>query len=506
MNRLVVENLKERTSMRWSNLLGKLKKSAPDEPRSRPPSIDQMHIYNALWSLPDHVSGMENSALRRMADLEKHGAPQSMTLLTFNPRVDVIRAKARLVGEGRMTEATRVRNIWDYLRQLADEQLHTYVGDKPTDSIPEPTGTPTEEAPYFTAHRNENNRVIRRTYTRADGTTLATHVTTTEQKRFILHDTRGTPLVEWPNPDELYKQWLKRTIAEQPAVLIIDDKKIGEFAHTIPGRTFNTVLFVHGSHLENSSEGPHGPILKARRNTIKNLNGFDLVAVQTVQQRDAIGSRDVDTSNIRIIPSSIPNRAYSANSGHQRDEHAGIVVATLSALKRVDHAIYAARLARKDVADLSLTVCGDGVERDNLESLIDGLSLNETVRLLGQVGDVAERLAASSFSLLTSTSEGHPLVLIESMAAGCIPISYEIAYGPRDIITHGVNGYIVPFGDIDALAIQIQEFVALPDADRSRMRQAAAERALDFGSARSFDRWTDALATVRSNSQPGTAT
>ena len=484
--------------MRWPKLLGKIKTPSSDETTTPPASIDQLHVYNALWSLPDHVSGMENSALRRMTDFQTHGTPQSMTLLTFNPRVDIITAKKRLVDEGRMNEATELRNIWDDLRNLNDQKLRTFTGKLTTDPIPDQAGTPTDEAPHFVAHRDTNNRVIRRTYSRPDGTILAVHVTTKDQKRFILCDSTGTPLVEWSDPNELYKQWLKHTITEQPAVLIIDDKKIGEFAHSIPDRSFNTVLFVHGSHLEEPSEGPHGPILKARRNTINNLSGFDLVALQTEQQRNAIKARGIDVSNTRIIPSSLPAKAYTASSGRDRDESAGIVVATLSALKQVDHAVHAIRRAQRDGIGVTLTICGDGVERESLETLIEGLSLSDTVKLLGQVDDVPQRLTASSLSLITSTSEGLSLSILESMAAGCIPISYDISFGPRDIITHGVNGYIVPADDIDSLAQQIGKFLALPEAEKDQMRQAAAERAMDYSPEKNTQRWTDALTALAS--------
>ncbi|MGO1592598.1 glycosyltransferase, partial [Ancrocorticia sp.] len=244
------------------------------------------------------------------------------------------------------------------------------------------------------------------------------------------------------------------------------------------------------------TEGPHGPILKARRNTINNLAGFDLVALQTEQQRDTLATRGIDTTNTRIIPSSLPAEAYTADDDQNRNESAGTIVATLSELKRVDHAIRAIHATREDGTGVSLQVCGDGVERRNLEALVDELSLEGSVKFLGQVSDVPERLAASSFSLLTSTSEGHPLVLIESMAAGCIPIFYDIAYGPRDIITHGVNGFIVPYGDIGALAATIKEFIALPSSERESMRQAAVERAGDYSPARSFERWSSVLKTL----------
>ena len=115
--------------MRWPKLLSKVKKPAPEDANTLAPSFDQLHIYNALWSLPDHVSGMENSALCRMSDLQQHGSPRSMTLLTFNPRVEVITAKARLVDEGRMNKTTGIRN-----RRLASATSGTTFDNSATNS------------------------------------------------------------------------------------------------------------------------------------------------------------------------------------------------------------------------------------------------------------------------------------------------------------------------------------------------------------------------------------
>ncbi|WP_200914854.1 glycosyltransferase [Arthrobacter sp. Leaf234] len=49
-------------------------------------------------------------------------------------------------------------------------------------------------------------------------------------------------------------------------------------------------------------------------------------------------------------------------------------------------------------------------------------------------------LWAASFTLLTSTTEGLPLVLLEAMSGGCLPIAYDIPYGPADLIEDA--GYV----------------------------------------------------------------
>ncbi|HIW99801.1 MAG TPA: glycosyltransferase, partial [Candidatus Nesterenkonia stercoripullorum] len=76
----------------------------------------------------------------------------------------------------------------------------------------------------------------------------------------------------------------------------------------------------------------------------------------------------------------------------------------------------------------------------------------------------------------------------------CIPIAYDIEYGPSDIITDGVDGFLVPPGDIDALAEAITRFLAMDRAKVVRMREAAIARAQDFSAEKIVQRWGAAIA------------
>lgn len=55
-------------------------------------------------------------------------------------------------------------------------------------------------------------------------------------------------------------------------------------------------------------------------------------------------------------------------------------------------------------------------------------------------------------SLLTSRFEGFALTLMESINEGCPAISYDIKYGPSEIILHGENGYLIEADNIDEFA------------------------------------------------------
>ena len=85
----------------------------------------------------------------------------------------------------------------------------------------------------------------------------------------------------------------------------------------------------------------------------------------------------------------------------------------------------------------------------------------------------------SVFYAMTSLSEGLPYVVIEAMSQGLPAVAYDVRVGPRAIITHGENGFLIPENAEDAFA----EKAILLITDRERRTQmslAAQKRAKDF--------------------------
>ncbi len=114
-----------------------------------------------------------------------------------------------------------------------------------------------------------------------------------------------------------------------------------------------------------------------------------------------------------------------------------------------------------------LVVAGDGPLRDELARRTQGHTQADRVRLLGRV-DRSEMDALFKWCdglVLTSQSEGCPLVVMEAMAAGRIAAVSTGSGGARDAINHGVDGLIFEIGDMPSLA---QELASLAK-DRSRL-------------------------------------
>jgi glycosyltransferase involved in cell wall biosynthesis len=99
-----------------------------------------------------------------------------------------------------------------------------------------------------------------------------------------------------------------------------------------------------------------------------------------------------------------------------------------------------------------LLILGEGNERAELETLIHSLGLDGLVDLPGYVVNPFPYMKNSSVFVLSSRWEGLPNALIQALACGCPVVSTNCPTGPMEILQGGKYGYLVPVGDVDALA------------------------------------------------------
>lgn len=470
-----------------------------DEPTRLAFGTDAAHVYNVLWGIPESMGGMTTAALRRIRSFQNFGNPLSQTILTFSPRMDTDEIRDRLIAQGKMRDDVELVNIWQDLRGRSEDELIRLEGESPRMPIPDEDGELENITAFYDVFRNSRTgRVIRRNYMRGDGSLLLADIEDPKLgRRFILHSPAGEPMVEWRRPRDFYNAWITATVTKSPAAVIVDDKKVSEFIHEISDRDFALILFLHGSHLRRPWNGDHGQPLRARTDTMRNFDRFDIVGVQTQQQAEAIRAMGFSGDNIRLLTGELPQGSVVADPPMRRDMGNAVMVANLIDLKRIEHPIRAVAKLRDRGVAVSLTVLGEGPARPKLETLIDELDLGDRVALPGYVNDVHERLTSASFSTLTSTSEGLPLSLLEAMGAGCVPIVYDITYGPQDLIEQGDNGFITPWSDIDALADQIEEFLALESGEVESMRRAAVRSVERYLPEAGYRRWRNAMAEMR---------
>jgi glycosyltransferase involved in cell wall biosynthesis len=121
---------------------------------------------------------------------------------------------------------------------------------------------------------------------------------------------------------------------------------------------------------------------------------------------------------------------------------------------------------------------GDGPDRDDAEKEAGELKVEDSVRFLGRLGNVANLLQASDLFLLPSQSESFGLAALEALACG-VPVVSTRAGGIPELVEDGVSGILEPPGSVEAMARRAVEL--LRDADRfATMRQNALGRAARF--------------------------
>lgn len=91
---------------------------------------------------------------------------------------------------------------------------------------------------------------------------------------------------------------------------------------------------------------------------------------------------------------------------------------------------------------VAATLCGDGEERAWLERRLAG---QDRVRYIGALplGEVQEVMLQHHAIVLLSDYEGLPMSVVEGMACGLVPVCLDEPSGAREIIRHGVNGFLV---------------------------------------------------------------
>lgn len=129
-------------------------------------------------------------------------------------------------------------------------------------------------------------------------------------------------------------------------------------------------------------------------------------------------------------------------------------------------------IATTDLLSWHLVIMGEGPERTRLEALASTLGIADRVHLPGNVAPPAPVLARAQLFVLASRYEGFANALVEAMSVGCAVVSTDCQSGPAEIITDGVDGLLVPVGDVRAMAAAIRALVSAPER-RAALGQAA---------------------------------
>ena len=191
-------------------------------------------------------------------------------------------------------------------------------------------------------------------------------------------------------------------------------------------------------------------------------------AVSRVAMTDAIRQGAVTADRIGVVPNGIdltrydisaPTRARTRTALVLDGDFVFMAVGRIAPAKDYPNLIRAFARLRKMRSSVRLLIVGGGSQAE-VQTHIDAERLNGQVRLLGERPDVPDLMQAADALVMSSAWEGLPLVLLEA-GASHLPVVATDVGGNREAVQDGVNGFLVPSGDPEALALGMMRLVDL---------------------------------------------
>ena len=190
------------------------------------------------------------------------------------------------------------------------------------------------------------------------------------------------------------------------------------------------------------------------KNIIYRLNDF----IEKKYTYNAILTNDEKkyfySNNTVVIPNALTRFPEKASSLENKKL---ISAGRVAPVKGFENLINAWELVSKKNKEWVLEIYGNGEESyiNELRALIKLKKLEKSLKIKSAISNIEDKMIESSGFIMTSLTECFPMVLLEAMSVGLPIISFDCPNGPKNIITHNIDGLLVPYGNILLLSKEI---------------------------------------------------
>ena len=288
-------------------------------------------------------------------------------------------------------------------------------------------------------------------------------------------------------------RYFRRNLADEAFDVVVEDlNKVPLFTPSwVPAPT---LLLVH--HLFGGTAFQAGPFPVALATWMLErplpllYGGLPVVAVSESTREDLV-ERGLPRESIDVIPNGVDVGRYTPRPGSKTGEPSLLFVGRLKEYKRVDLVLRAVAVLRERDLDVSLTVAGKGDQESALRALARDLEIEDRVSFPGFVSEEEKLglLRGAWAHVLTSPKEGWGIASLEAAACGTPTVASD-SPGLRESVVDGQTGFLVPHGDVDAVASALETLLRDPGLRASMSRDARA-----FAKTFSWDASADAFET-----------
>ncbi|WP_203623878.1 accessory Sec system glycosyltransferase Asp1 [Lacticaseibacillus sp. 866-1] len=294
---------------------------------------------------------------------------------------------------------------------------------------------------------------------------------------------------------------------ERPNVFVLDRSHLVEWGITRLKRPAYTVLYLHNAHTANAQD-PDDPLLNNNYEfALSDVDAFDAVVSATRKQAEAVAQRfHPRAANFAIAVGVVPDQLLAAPRVPVARRQFGKIVAfaRIAWEKHLDDLVRAVAIVHREIPQVTLDLYGyadpsdDYKARRQVEQVIKAEHLEKVVTLKGYTQDIDQIENSAMMFGVTSRMEGFNLAVMEAIAHGLIAFTYDVNYGPNEIVESGVNGQVVPYGDYCAMAEAMLKVLRDP-ALAQQYSAGAYESAKRYSSAAVWEQWQALLADAQAN-------
>ncbi|MGN1279900.1 MAG: glycosyltransferase, partial [Limosilactobacillus sp.] len=281
-----------------------------------------------------------------------------------------------------------------------------------------------------------------------------------------LHD--NGQLWEFDSEDELRAHFMDQLAGSDKRAIFISDRSDYTLkAFALMNEDVPRYQFFHSAFTENGQ--PTGKLFAVYEPIKQELANHHLAGLISSTQQEAADAskRFATTASYGIPVTYIPDAQLQKKIPFsQRIPGQLIAVARLTNVKRLNHLINTVIMLRKKHPNVDLKIYGydDGwnnyATSHELRKLVQDNNAADYIHFCGYQHDLTKVYETAQIEVLTSSYEGFAMALLEAQGHGCPAVSYDINYGPAEIIKDQVSGRLLPAGDVHALYTVLDELLS----------------------------------------------
>jgi len=390
-------------------------------------------FISVLYGLAEQAGGVTRVSLTRTQALAGPNIYSRMALLSYDDNLDT--TLENLVAQGRISSEINIVNIYKWLAEK--NEITRKVRKHHTTNTLEHARVKVRRR---AEHINQLNVKVVRYFTDDETLFLEEYYKENGQLAMAAVFQSKAPTLKFNSLRTFQAYWLSELTKDYESThLIADAIHSAETICMVDAENTYKVLMMHSNHLMKPYT-PGSEVAAKYHGVIKSIPKCDRLVLLTHAQLEDLNEQ-FPSDRYRAIGNPINVTASAVEI--PREKNLAVIVARLHSIKRIKNMIKAFTKVVEVIPEARLEIWGSGEQKDELQLEIEKLNATQSIKLMGFATDVSGIFRRASMSLAMSATEGFGVSFAESLAYGAPLVSINTNYGPKEIVTNGVDGFIV---------------------------------------------------------------